>query len=119
MTLTNLAPMLRVRDVEETVRFYVEVLDFDCANRVDGWACLQKDGIELMVALPNLHEPFEQSQFTGSFYFTTDDVDELWHRLKERATVVYPIETFDYGMREFAIRDNNGYLLQFGKPVPE
>jgi len=28
--------------------------------------------------------------------------------------VVYPIESFDYGMREFAIRDNNGYILQFG-----
>ena len=26
-------------------------------------------------------------------------------------------ETFAYGMREFAIYDNNGYLLQFGTPV--
>jgi hypothetical protein len=27
------------------------------------------------------------------------------------------IETIDYGMREFAIHDNNGYVLQFGQPV--
>lgn len=32
-------------------------------------------------------------------------------------SVVYPIETFAYGMREFAIRDNNGYILQFGREV--
>ena len=30
-------------------------------------------------------------------------------------TVVYPMETFGYGMREFAVYDNNGYLLQFGQ----
>ena len=119
MRLTRLAPLLRVRDVDETVRFYMDVLEFECANRMGGWACLQKDGIELMIALPNDHEPFEQSLFTGSFYFTTDQVDDLWESVRARATVVYPIETFDYGMREFAIRDNNGYLLQFGKPVED
>jgi hypothetical protein len=37
--------------------------------------------------------------------------------LKDKTKVCYPIETFGYGMREFAIFDNNGYLLQFGQPV--
>jgi hypothetical protein len=27
------------------------------------------------------------------------------------------MEDFHYGMREFAIFDNNGYLLQFGQPL--
>ncbi|MFN5228579.1 MAG: hypothetical protein ACK5Q3_18600 [Planctomycetota bacterium] len=27
------------------------------------------------------------------------------------------LEDFDYGMREFAIYDNNGYLLQFGQSL--
>jgi hypothetical protein len=34
-----------------------------------------------------------------------------------QSPVVYPIEDFSYGMREFAIRDNSGYILQFGKPT--
>ena len=42
---------------------------------------------------------------------------ELWQQIKERATVVYPLEDFEYGMREFAIRDNNGYILQFGQEI--
>jgi hypothetical protein len=37
--------------------------------------------------------------------------------LKDHARVCYPIEDFHYGMREFAIFDNNGYLLQFGQPL--
>ena len=67
--------------------------------------------------VPNAHEPFDKPRFTGSLYFRVDDVDELWKRLKDQATVVYPIEDFDYGMREFAVRDRDGYVLQFGRPI--
>ena len=41
-----------------------------------------------------------------------DQVNALWDRLKDRCKIEYPIEDFEYGMREFAIRDNSGYLLQ-------
>ena len=58
---------------------------------------------------------FDRPQFTGSLYFRVDDVDTLWEKLKDKTSIVYPIEDFDYGMREFAVRDNNGYCLQFGK----
>ena len=37
--------------------------------------------------------------------------------LKDKVRIVYPIENFSYGMREFAIRDSGGYILQFGKPI--
>jgi len=107
--------MLWVNDIEQTITFYRNLLGFSCLERSDGWGCMERDGIELMIALPNQHEPFEQPHFTGSFYFKPDDVDVLWAELKDKATVVYPIENFEYGMREFAIRDNNGYILQFGK----
>ena len=70
-----------------------------------------------MLALPNTHEPFDRPAFTGSLYFNVDDVDELWQKLKDNSEVVYPIEDFDHGMREFAIRDSNGYCLQFGKEI--
>jgi len=41
-----------------------------------------------------------------------DQVNALWERLKDRCKIEYPIEDFEYGMGEFAIRDNSGYLLQ-------
>jgi uncharacterized glyoxalase superfamily protein PhnB len=115
--LHNVVPMISVTNLDETIRFYSGVLGFACLKGIPEWACLTKDGVEFMICLPNQHEPFEKSLFTGSFYFRTDDVDGLWNSVKDKATVVYPVETFDYGMREFAIRDNNGYILQFGKEV--
>ena len=117
MRLNNLVPMLRVHDLEESIHFYRDLLGFRCTSRMQGWASLQKDGVELILALPNEHEPFDRPKFTGSFYFHLDDVDAFWKALKDKATVVYPIENFEYGMREFAIRDNNGYCLQFGKAI--
>ena len=70
-----------------------------------------------MFSAANEHEGDVRPAFTGSLYFRVRDVDSLWTRLKDEARVCYPIDDFAYGMREFAIYDNNGYLLQFGEPV--
>jgi uncharacterized glyoxalase superfamily protein PhnB len=117
MKLLGLTPMLSVKDLDEAMRFYRDQLGFACVKRAPGWACLKRDAVEIMLALPNQHEPFDRLQFTGSFYFRLDDVDAFWNQIKDRATVVYPLENFPYGMREFAIRDNTGYLLQFGQEI--
>ncbi len=117
MKLENVVPMMTVTDLDETLHFYREMLGFECTNRMEGWAVVHRDGVEVMFRLPNDHVPFEKPVFTGSFYFHHDDVDALWLKLKDHARIVYPIETFDYGMREFAILDNNGYCLQFGQEV--
>ena len=117
MQLKGPVPVLYVADMDESIRFYCDVLGFRCANRMDGWASLQHGPAEIMLSLPNEHLPFEKATFTGSFYFQAQDVDSLWKQIREKATVVYPIEDFDYGMREFAIRDSNGYVLQFGQEI--
>jgi catechol 2,3-dioxygenase-like lactoylglutathione lyase family enzyme len=111
--------MLRTRDLKSTIDFYVGVLGFtlNAGGDVDGWAMVSRDGLEIMVARPNDHEPFERPAFTGSLYLRVDEVDAEWNRLATAAPVCYPIETFDYGMREFAIYDVNGYLIQVGQEV--
>lgn len=119
MRLTGLRPMLRTSDIEATLRFYTEVLGFTIGARSEesGWASLYKDGAALMVAIPGEHMPFDKEAFTGSLYFNTDNVNALWEQLKGKAEVLYPLGDLDYGMREFAILDNNGYVLQFGQEI--
>ena len=119
MKLNHLAPMLTVMSMDETIEFYRDLLGFACVNRINGWATLLNYDVEIMIALPNAHVPFEKPQFTGSLYMKLDDVDALWQRVKDNVTVVYPIENFYYGMREFAIRDNSGYMLQFGSEIKD
>lgn len=111
--------MLWTNEMEETISFYTEILGFNCQNydKQAGWAILVKDEAEIMLSLPNSHAEFSKPNFTGSFYINTENVEELWEKLKGKCKICYPMDDFDYGMREFGIYDNNGYLLQFGKDL--
>lgn len=119
MPINELTPMMYVTDVQSTIDFYVKTLSFTCDNYSEewGWAQLSKDKIKIMLSRPNAHIPFEKSGFTGSFYFNTDEVDKWWNLVQDKASICYPLENFEYGMREFAVYDCNGYLLQFGQEV--
>ena len=116
MTVEKIIPMLYTREIKETVDFYVQTLGFSSNAYEPGWswASLQLDSAEIMLAIPPKEVPFEKPLFTGSFYFNVDNADEWYERLKEKAAIYYPIEDFEYSMREFAIKDCNGYILQFG-----
>lgn len=119
MKLTALRPMLWTNDLRGTIDFYCNLLGFQLGEKNDawGWAALIKDDVEIMLAKPNAHTPFDGPVFTGSFYFNTDNVDQLWESVKDKANVCYEPEDFEWEMREFAIYDNNGYLLQFGQDL--
>lgn len=121
MKFQQLTPMLWTQQLEETINFYTTILSFTCNEKNEewGWAALHRDEIPLMVAKPNAHTPFDKPAFTGSFYFRISEVDELWMALKDKASICYPLENFPWEMREFAIFDNNGYILQFGESVAD
>lgn len=115
--LKEVRPVLYTKEFAETVAFYSTKLGFECVggDGDSGWATMQRGEIQILLSLPNEHIPFTKPSFTGSIYLVVEDVDAFWEELKDNAQVCYPIETFDYGMREFALYDNNGYLLQFGE----
>ena len=119
MKITELRPMLWTEDLHESVKFYTEALGFkaDEVNDEWGWASLSIDEVGIMLARPNQHTPFDKLGFTGTFYFNTDDVEAMWAKVKGKAKICYGIEDFEHGMREFAIYDNNGYMLQFGQEI--
>ncbi len=123
--LNRLTPALESDDLMRTLKFYTEVLGFECVARwpedAPCWLSLRYGAWEVMFSNRTEHRrEFAASPtplLTGSLYFNTNEVEAWWERLRERVTVEYPLETFDYGMREFAIRDDCGYLLQFGQEV--
>ena len=118
MKFNKLIPMLWTKNLEETIAFYTELLGFNCSefNPDWKWALLCKDEIEIMLAYPNAHFDSEIG-FSGSFYFQVDEVEKLWKELKGKVVIVYDLEVFEWGMKEFGIKDNNGYILQFGEYI--
>ena len=104
--------------MDESISFYEQNLGFKCVGKQGNeWARLEKDKVVIM--LTERYSQKEQSKptLTGSIYIETDKVDELWEKLKSEVKISYPIETFDYGMREFAFFDCNGYMIQLGQGV--
>ena len=119
MTLKNLAPVLATDDMDRSVRFYVERLGFTCGMQTPGYSNLHRDAVRIMLAAPNAHGEWKGPSFTGQLYIgleTADEVDALWAAVKDRVEVTYAVDDFDYGMREFGIRDDSGYALAFGAP---
>ncbi|WP_369417905.1 VOC family protein [Flavobacterium dauae] len=114
MKFKRLTPILYTENITETIKFYTDVLGFTCAefNEEWQWASLHKNEIK-----PNTHIKFDKISFTGSFYFEIENAEEFWNILKNSVEIVYPLETFEWGMTEFAIKDNNGYILQFGSKI--
>lgn len=117
--LQNLTPMLESHDLEATIQFYTDVLGFTCDayEQEWGWASLSKDQVKIMFTHPNPHRNLPKAIMSGSLYINTDMVDSWWEKLKAKCAVCYELEQFEYGMKEFAVYDNNGYLLQFGQAM--
>jgi len=72
-----------------------------------------------MFAAPNAHLEWKGPKLTGQLYIgleTAEEVDALWAKVKDRANVIYAVDDFVYGAREFGICDDNGYALAFGAP---
>ena len=119
MIITELTPVFRTWDISGSVAFYRDVLGFDVLTHEEHWAMLAFGTVRLMLSAPNAHEGDVKPGFTGSLYFRVTDAQEVWERVHEKASICYPIEDFEYGMREFGIYDNNGYLLQFGQDLEQ
>ncbi len=52
-----------------------------------------------------------------TLYLRTADADAQYNSLKDRVEVVQEPITRFYGMREWAMKDNNGYILFFGQEL--
>lgn len=117
----RVTPMIHVPDVRATVEWY-QSIGFEVVETYDNGT---PDGLSFgILSFGNSHVMFNQGGETSSnrrrevdLYVTTDDVDELYDRLKERVDVIEePHDTF-YGMREIIIRDLNRFWITFGQEL--
>ena len=124
--LTRLRPMLAVRDLPATIRFYVEKLGFNC-NSLFGnppvWCDLDRDGTGIMFNTPP-RECIEndvplKSKDYQIFYFNSNDLPALHTEFKSRGVQVSDMRVMPYQMKEFDVRDPDGYWLMFGQNTDE
>lgn len=121
-------PILWTKDLNETIMFYENVLGFKGKSNFPNFVTLTRENIEIMFVVPQdepeeCKDPADKEEFfprpvlTGSIFIVTDQVDELWESVKDKATIKDSIENRKYLMRDFSILDNNGYELVFGQDI--
>jgi lactoylglutathione lyase len=122
----SLSPNLMVKNVNETLDFYTQVLGFKKIDSVPetgtlNWAMIKLDAITFMFQeRKNIVEeyPALNSFENGgglTFYIKVSNVEELYKVLKGKVKMVKDLHKMFYGAEEFAIEDNNGYILTFAQ----
>jgi uncharacterized glyoxalase superfamily protein PhnB len=117
----SLTPMIHVPDVRAAAAWYASI-GFDVLD-------IGEDGVEAVFALLGCGDgrlmlnaggvTSEAPRREADLYLHTTDIDALFAQIGDRAVVVEPPHDTFYGMREFIIRDLNGFWLTFGQPTTE
>ena len=118
--LTAITPQFLVLDLQESCAFYVEQLGFRVAFiHGDFYAGVERDGITIHLKLsdaPDLSREAKQRDGHLDAYIAVDDVAALEAEYRSRGVLfAEPLETKPWGMREFVVWDNSGYILYFGQ----
>ena len=135
--MKKLSPNLMVKDVREAVDFYTQNLGFSLIMAVpetqDGiltevpkdkvvvYALVKNGDVEIMFQEEkSLKEdvPSLDGFAIGAscvFYIELENLEEFYKEVCSKVEVVKDLFTTWYGMKEFYIRDNNGYILSFAE----
>ena len=115
----TVVPMIHVPNVSATVDWYTSIgFKLIRQNEEDGevnWAKLSFGNSELMLDIGG--KASNEHRREVDLYITTDNVDDLYRRLKDQVHIVEDLHDTFYDMREFIIRDCNGFWITFGQPV--
>ena len=93
-----LSPMIPSFNIEKTVSFFIELLDFEVGRDDKTYIILYKD---------NLTVHIQRAGDIGemSFYLVVDNIDQVWRNIKDKVDGLKVKEPFDreYGMREIHV----------------
>ena len=118
----RIVPSLLVDDMRRTIEFYVEKLGFTQTGYYPiesdpEWTELRRDDVAIHFYTDAPHATRYSPGCSGTLYFYPDDVAALAEEWRNKVPFVWGPEVMDYGMREFGIRDPNGYYLAFSEPA--
>lgn len=124
MKLESLTPNLMVEDVTKTIEFYTDVLDFEVIQTVPeegdlDWGFVRKDEVFLMFqkesSIKDEYPELKDQEKGGALtlYIKVDDLEHLFHSIKDEVNLIKEKHETFYGANEFAIQDPNGFIITF------
>ena len=125
MSSTNYShciPFLPVRDLQENIEFYKTKLGF-----TDEWywgspatdAGISRDGLSLFFVKNSEHAAKVNDHINQlELCLFVSNVEEIYKEAKRnRVSIHKELTSTPWNVREFCVRDNNGYMLRIGEHI--
>jgi uncharacterized glyoxalase superfamily protein PhnB len=117
-TMTGtVTPMIHVPDLRAAIEWYesigFRVLRTDEEHGELHWALLSYGNGHVMFNAGGRISVDDRREV--DLYVETDNIDDLYQRLKGRVTIREDLHETFYGMREFIVRDVHGFWVTFGQ----
>ena len=118
----RVVPCLLVSNIRRALEFYIDTLGFTQTGyypieseptRTE----VRRDGIAIVLYTDAVHIQDAESKFTRGLYIFPESVDGLADELRGKVAFAWGPDDTEYGMREFAVRDTEGYLLIFAERI--
>jgi catechol 2,3-dioxygenase-like lactoylglutathione lyase family enzyme len=126
ITATNLGrrilPCLLVSDMRKSLDFYIGVLHFTQTGyypiesepiRTE----VRRDDVAIILYTEATRTGDMTPTLTGGLYIFPESVNRLADELRGRVPFAWGPDETEFGYREFAVRDPDGYTLVFAEPV--
>ena len=118
MTFRAATPMIHVPDVRASAAWYAAIGFTVRETHGDGgdglsFAILEAADTRVMLNAGGRASAAERREV--DLYVDVDDVDRLFASVRDRVEVVEGLHDTEYGMREFIVRDPNGFWITFGQ----
>ena len=118
--MTRLTPVLQVEDVQKTVDYYRDILNFkvhmiweDPETMEATFAAMQSNNFQIMFQKGKAHR---QTEITYSdLYIHVENLRELAVHVRGKVGVISDLTKNPHGVEEFVIRDCNGYIITFSE----
>ena len=113
-------PCLLVSDMRHSLDFYLDVLGFTQTGyypiesepiRTE----VRRDHVAIILYTEAVHSGDQPPAFTGALYVFPKSIETLADELRGKVPFAWGPENTDFGIREFAIRDPDGYTLVFAE----
>ncbi len=115
--MAYIATALDVRSVEESLKFYTEVLGCKEWFRF-GEGTLVAAGVQFgegRIIISRTDKEVQPNSFASLYFMVDGDIDALWNDVKDRAKVLDPLADRYWGDRSFVVADPDGYYVQVAK----
>ena len=123
--MDSLSPNIFVESMDETIAFYKSI-GFGLVMTVPEtgtefvWAMMTNKDVTFMFQTfaslgDELPEISRKSGASLLFYIKLQKIREFFELIKDKVTVLKPLDKTFYGATEFSILDNNNYVLTFAE----